>query len=431
MPAWYMEVRVGLLFLQSFLGVLVFGYSLPRRNSMVKTALYLLAGGVVCHLFGRLVYCLGDDVISILRRICSTIMVYLVLILVVWLVFRISIWSCLFVTSSGYMAQDIAGNIKTIAKLFDGVNQLAQHPVGILLVDFICYGGVFGLLFLLFYPYTKHREENFNHKLKAIFSVVVLVLCICMARITFDNPVRNQLSIFAESLYGVICGILLLLVQFGIMDKARFRRREHDILNILHLQQEHFEKSKTDLSFIHQKYHDLKASLRQLEPILSEKERVQLERSVAKHLPMLKTGNPILDLLLTETQSLCNLHQIEFTYLLNGQDFDFLQELELYTLLNNALTNALQAAQKLPKDAPKFIHLTAHRSGGLLSIHLENSFDGILSFSEGLPRTAKDPRYHGFGMKSMRSIAEKYNGSLTAHWDENRFHLDLLLFTPH
>ena len=45
MPAWYMEVRVGLLFLQSFLGVLVFGYSLPRRNSMVKTALYLLAGG--------------------------------------------------------------------------------------------------------------------------------------------------------------------------------------------------------------------------------------------------------------------------------------------------------------------------------------------------------------------------------------------------
>ena len=48
---------------------------------------------------------------------------------------------------------------------------------------------------------------------------------------------------------------------------------------------------------------------------------------------------------------------------------------------------------------------------------------------DGLPRTRKteEEGFHGYGMKSMKLIAEKYGGSLSVSTDGDLFMLDVYL----
>ena len=51
-----------------------------------------------------------------------------------------------------------------------------------------------------------------------------------------------------------------------------------------------------------------------------------------------------------------------------------------------------------------------------------------LELVDGIPKTTRrDDRYHGFGMKSIRRIAEKYGGSMTVDVKEGWFELRILI----
>ena len=87
-----------------------------------------------------------------------------------------------------------------------------------------------GILWLLcrtvfiFRPFTRNREENFGNREKAVFSFVVLLFCLGMARLAQGNPDRNQTAVFAEGLYQILCDLFILLLQFGVMEWARLSR---------------------------------------------------------------------------------------------------------------------------------------------------------------------------------------------------------------
>ena len=97
--------------------------------------------------------------------------------------------------------------------------------------------------------------------------------------------------------------------------------------------------------------------------------------------------------------------------------------------MNNALSNAVEAVQGVPQGK-RFISLTMQRDADMLSIHMENPYAGTVEMRDGLPQTQNDQDYHGFGMRSMQRITEKYNGSLTVQPKEGLFLLDILLFKP-
>ena len=65
--------------------------------------------------------------------------------------------------------------------------------------------------------------------------------------------------------------------------------------------------------------------------------------------------------------------------------------------------------------------------GIFTSIHIANPCRTELIFTDGLPVTTKeDINYLGFGMRSMRYVAEQYGGALTASWDDGIYSLDIV-----
>ena len=84
----------------------------------------------------------------------------------------------------------------------------------------------------------------------------------------------------------------------------------------------------------------------------------------------------------------------------------------------------------LPEDMERFVTLTVRRTGNMTAIHTENPCAGVIPFEEGMPKSAGDPEWHGFGMRSMERIAEKYGGTLSAQQTGSLFSVDILLLDP-
>lgn len=430
MPGWYADFRTPMLLVQSVLGVFAFAYALKqRRGFWVRLILSTAAGFIALHLI-RLAFFPGmsSDVNSV-GRIVLTVAAYLALIAICWCAYDESFWTALFVASSGYIAQDIGGTLKTLLKLFPRVNELCRDNLGILLVDLVSYIGFYVVLCLLFRPFTRNREENFGNREKAVFSFIVLVFCLGMARIAQGNIMRDQVAVFAESLYQIFCDMFILLLQFGVMERARLSRSVETMRELVHQQHEQFRQSKESTALVNEKYHDLKGLLESFHGQISQEQIDQLKEKVGEYDTFVATGNRVLDVVLAEKRAACSRRGIELTTFADGGPLDFMEELDLYSLIGNALNNAIDAVSKLPEGV-RFITLTTSSEGGMVAIHVENPYAGEIVMENDLPKSQRDARYHGFGMRSMERVVEKYGGTLAVKAQNGVFCLDILLFEP-
>lgn len=428
MPLWYQNLRSALLLVQSIIGVLIFFYKLKRRKGFWLRFLAGLAlGGALCHVFQSLFYVPGSTPLAVATHAMTSCIVYSILIALVFFCFDETIWTVLFASASGYFAQDIAGSFKQLVKQIPGIVIAAQDKTGIIGLDLFCYGSIFFLLYILFRPYTQEREEDFEHKSKAIFSLVAMLLCIGMARLTQDNPGRNTLSIVSESIYSIIADALILMVQFGIMERAKLSSHIDIMRELVHQQHMQYEASKESVQLINEKYHDLKHLLTDFQGVVPGEQLRRLRQSIEHYDIQMHTGNEVLDVLLTQSMNLCVQRDITLTCSIGQTDFGFVEELDLYTLVHNALHNAINAVTALPPERERFIFLSSSSEGNMLTLHVENSCGSDIVFKDGLPQSRGDLKVHGFGMKSMLRTAEKYDGTITAKAEDGLFFLDILL----
>lgn len=87
-----------------------------------------------------------------------------------------------------------------------------------------------------------------------------------------------------------------------------------------------------------------------------------------------------------------------------------INDTELCSLLSNALENAITAAAKVEDEALRIVYICAVVNSDKLVISTENAYSGVIEMDGELPKTkSKDPG-HGFGIKSMLSIVERYGG---------------------
>lgn len=61
-------------------------------------------------------------------------------------------------------------------------------------------------------------------------------------------------------------------------------------------------------------------------------------------------------------------------------------------------------------------------------IQMKNTFEGALQFQGNVPMTSKeDKANHGYGMRSIQTIAEKYHGTMSVKMEDGFFILNVLI----
>ena len=83
---------------------------------------------------------------------------------------------------------------------------------------------------------------------------------------------------------------------------------------------------------------------------------------------------------------------------------------------------------KLENVSERIVSVSVKNNHGFIQLRVVNSYIGEILFKNGEPITGKeDKAAHGFGVRSIRSIAEKYAGRLTLNAQGGLFTLNAVI----
>ena len=154
----------------------------------------------------------------------------------------------------------------------------------------------------------------------------------------------------------------------------------------------------------------------------------KMEHEIKVYETQNKTGNRILDAVLTNKSMVCQKREIELKVIIEGQSLSFMDDMDISALFGNMLDNAIESVSRQKEKEKRLIWLYVSREKQFVRIRTENYCDEKIRFRNGMPvTTKKDKRLHGYGMKSICATVEKYGGSTVACQRDNWFELKILI----
>ncbi len=188
--------------------------------------------------------------------------------------------------------------------------------------------------------------------------------------------------------------------------------------------------------------HDINNHFLVLSGLLREKQYDEAEKyfnrlhtASDKLLIGIETGNPVIDVLLNEKINFARSNHIEVNLDVQIPSGCSVEDMELCIILANAIDNAIQACVKEKGGKPE-ISITVRKRYHFLIIEVVNTlFEENETLSDEVC-SPKDTRYgmpskytfeYGTGLKNIRRIAEKYEGTMEIETSNNQFRLTILL----
>lgn len=237
-------------------------------------------------------------------------------------------------------------------------------------------------------------------------------------------------------LFDLFTCVLLLWSQRMQRNEIRTSRALEKSRILWQQNERQYAMSRENVELINRKCHDLRHQIAALSYAGGGSERRQaFVRDVQNMLDVYDsktdTGNEALNTILMEKGLYCKLHGIQWTCVADGEILNFMDVVDLYTLFGNAIDNAIESVEKIEDKDKRIISATVWRKDSFAIIQIKNYYDGTLALRDGLPLTSKgDTDNHGFGLRSMRKIAEKYQGTLSVKLEDKSFLLYVMLPLP-
>lgn len=311
-----------------------------------------------------------------------------------------------------------------------------QVPVQILFLVAI-YGGVYAFFFLV---ERKKLSENLDLKVsvkETYSSAVIAIGAFLISNISYVNPNtplsgRMSTEIFYIRTLVDLAGVIMLGALQDRWYELRIKQDFDAIESLLLRQYDQYRQSRESIELINRKYHDLKHQIGiiRLETNADKREAYlrQMESGVQGYEIFTNSGNDILDTILTSKQMYCQQHQIHMNVVADGRELSQMDVMDICSIFGNALDNAIESVEKLDNPDKRLIKVAVFRQNALLMIRVENYYETPLKREQDTFRTTKqDQVNHGYGIKSIRYVAEKYGGGVDISTEDNWFRLKVLL----
>lgn len=408
-----------------FAAAWIIAYRMPKRKMFwVRTVLCFAVFCVLRHLyFDSIVPLIEGDDWSISNMLGFTVLLGLTTASVA-IAFDCGFWPALFCGSTSYCLQHICQRTYLLlSRLW--LNDAPEILYVLLFVGImaVCLAAL--CLFIRKFHIDRIVVDN---KYLLMVSLVIIasamVLDLVMFRAMHEGGNLLRYCIYISS---ILISSLVFVLQFSMVSRKK-KELELDAIKAMldeERSQYYFEKSMIEMVNI--KCHDLKHQIAALDQADRKKLRDDIKPVVDAYDSSFRTGNVALDVVLTREKFNCKEKGITLTCVANGKCLEFMSEVDVYSLFGNILDNAIEATEKLEDKEKRVISLTVAQDGYFINIHAENYYCDTLTFSDGLPETTKkDTVYHGFGLKSIRMLVHKYDGSMKLTTNEDRFVLDIM-----
>lgn len=425
---------------------ILFVNSLSKRDNFIKRFVCYVALSLLC---GTGLSLLPTEMLE--NAIFSSVIffvIFLTSLALLYFCYDVTIINLLFCGIAAYTTQHFAyqatnfvntlwfGENNPILGLYGGglvgeIFSFSKETLLWTLVYVMCFYVIYvGAYFLYAKKLVKAGNFEVENRSLLLLAGVGLFLEIVLNSVYVYSGEKNTSSNgITLCFYSCLCCVLLLSMQFELI-KTKKLEHELDFTKKLVLQQaENYKINKENIELINIKCHDMRHQIREIgkDRALSEEAIAEIEKTISLYDSNINTGNEILDTILTAKSLLCAKNGISISCIADGKKLRFMSQEDAYSLLGNALDNAIEAVMKIENRDERIIGLNLQTVGNFIALNVYNTFSGQLLFEEGLPKTTKkDSAYHGYGVKSIKYIAEKYDGKVFVSASEDIFSLKIL-----
>lgn len=271
--------------------------------------------------------------------------------------------------------------------------------------------------------FIKGRKESLSAKewtlILSVLGISFLIFNVVHLIILSGENSRNVRNLLMLVELGIIFINILCLYMTSRLNNAR--RREEQFI----LEQKHSEYSRQYAQTVKEQYeqtrrlrHDMKqysatmlALIRSGKTEAAEKLAEEQTDDFSKIETVINVDNDFLNAILNSKLSFARSKDIDVLCSIEN-DLSGIENTDLCNLMGNLLDNAVSAAEKCEPDS-RLIEVNISSANSKLIIIIKNSIcNFVLEENPKLKSTKQDASHHGYGIKTIRSIAEKYNGTV-------------------
>ena len=229
-----------------------------------------------------------------------------------------------------------------------------------------------------------------------------------------------------------IVAILVVIVMFQNWKEMQEEQRGQElVLNQISDMKKHIGEVEKLYRDIRSMRHDMGNHIQTLEHLVAHN-NMDDATEYLEHLknewdevsPEIKTGSPVIDVILMEKLREAKERQIRFLSDFHYPQNTKLNAFDLSVIMHNALNNCME---NVSGDDP-YISISSFRKNSIFMITIKNSFGGQLNFGDSdLPETTKSGREHGIGLNNIRRVARMYMGDISLEQENEEVILSIMM----
>lgn len=312
----------------------------------------------------------------------------------------------------------------------------APWYVRLIIINAIVALAAAGLVFVAFRfigkPFRLCAAENRQNRLLLLVPTALVFLMMFY----FLNSATNITALFLTMLIAVSVFLIIARLLGAGAELLRMKRSEKEMSEHMELQRRSYDRLARKMEAGRAYRHDMRHHLRIIEGLARQGDcgRIieytgKMNGSLGELESVDRCKNPEINAVLSEyigraENAGCKI--TESFALPAGLPFG---EDDVCLVLANAVENAVNACNKLPREE-RYISISAECADNRrLFISVKNPCADALVFDEnGLPAADGRSEEHGVGLRSVKRIAEKYNGFLRCSLEKGEFVFHAALF---
>ena len=268
-----------------------------------------------------------------------------------------------------------------------------------------------------------------------IFSISFVVIMLNhFVQLNYNVAEQHHKWLLLSNLGIIIINIVCYFMVIRL-SKANSAKFEYELQMIdLNYKKQYAENIKSQHEEIRRIRHDMKQSYQVLQQFVVENKFNEL----AEYLPQIceqinkissavDTNHSIINAILNTKLSFAKSQGIKTLCSSVKQiHAEKIEEIDLCHLIGNMMDNAIEATLKIFSKKTKYVEVSITERNAMILITVRNSYEDVL-IDEGLNTSKDNKANHGFGIKTIRKIAKKYQGSADFYIEGDLFCCSVML----
>ena len=285
----------------------------------------------------------------------------------------------------------------------------------------------------------RKKNITLNNRYDIFAFIVIPVLC--MTAMYTDVFIYQIVNFDSHILILIIINLFVLivvsvLVWFLLIRISNDNQVKTDLL-LSRQREEMYRESAIStgeqISKMSEIKHDMKNNLKSIYRLIENGQYDEAKRlcadcseSIEKVYTPINTDNPTLNAILNVEIEKARQNGISFSYTVTDS-LSFVSSTDVVSIIGNLCDNAIEYLSGIDQSQRKMSLEITVRNDYRIIVCRNSILSSVLSVNPDMKTTKKDAALHGKGLSILRSIADKYNGTIGYREDDNSIEVTLVI----